>query len=113
MENEQTPPETPPNAPESTPEAPPQDIPIKQKPPEDGNSPPPAATIVLSGKETEETADLKRKLEAKEKDLEAKEQAVRDRETRLAEREHAAKRTSEVRRAPEKRRWMSGGHFFD
>lgn len=74
-------------------------------------SPPPAATEVLKGKETEQTADLKRKLEAKEREL-------KERETKLSAKELELQRKTEQQQAKpatpaqQKAEWLNGNALF-
>ena len=69
-------------------------------------APPPATTEVLDGKETEASADLKRKLDERE-------QALRERETKLSAAEARLQRQRERAAAPEKAEYLGGNSLFD
>lgn len=69
-------------------------------------SPPQAALTVLQGRETEASADLRRKLELREREL-------LDREIKLASREASLQRATQRKAAPEKVAWLAGNALFD
>lgn len=83
-------PETPPTPP-TTPEAP---------------ALPPAAEEVLKGKETEQTSDLARKLEAQAAELKKREMA-------LAQKESDLQRRSQPPATRQKKAWLGGNSIFD
>jgi hypothetical protein len=100
IEDHPTPPEVSPPAP-----VPPGDLPPAA--PAAPAAPPPAAAEVLSGSVTEQTAELQRKLDAREKQL-------RERETKLSEKELLLQRRAEASKpAKQKESWLSGNALLD
>lgn len=100
-------PNTPDPKPAPAPEAPPAAPPPAPPPPTASPEPPPVAKIVLDGKETEQTANLRKQLEEAQSRL-------KERETKIAEMEDKARREAPpVAATRQKKAWLSGNALFD
>lgn len=95
----------------ATPIEPPVEPPApEQKPiesaPKEQPAPPIAASEVIAGKETEQSNELKRQLDQRDREL-------KERELTLSAGERRLQRQREAATAPEKKKFLSGNALFD